>query len=119
MTSLTNISIGTNLLERQRIKHRTIQHRRLIHHQDAVYLTPRWAGCSLSQPAYWSQIIRRQDMVNESQVRELAMPKRGSNDEVTSRRSASAAAMVLRHPKSSKIAKTAAASALAQRSNRK
>lgn len=47
------------------------------------------------------------------------MPKRGSNSEVTSKRAASAAAKVLRDPKSSKAAKTAAALALTQRSNRK
>lgn len=47
------------------------------------------------------------------------MPKRGPNSEVTSKRAASAAANVLRDPKSSKAAKTAAASALTQRSNRK
>lgn len=43
------------------------------------------------------------------------MPK---NTEVTSKRAASAAAKVLRNPKSSKAAKTAAASALTQRPNR-
>lgn len=42
---------------------------------------------------------------------------RGS--EVTSKRAASAAAKVLRDPRSSKAAKTAAASALTQRPNRK
>ncbi len=47
------------------------------------------------------------------------MPKRESNGEVTSKRAASAAAKVLRDPKSSKAAKTAAASALTQRLNRK
>jgi hypothetical protein len=47
------------------------------------------------------------------------MPKCGSNSEVTSKRAASAAAKVLRDPKSSKAAKTAAASALTQRPNRK
>lgn len=46
------------------------------------------------------------------------MVKRASN-EVTSKRAASAAAKVLRNPKSSKAAKTAAASALTQRPNRK
>lgn len=45
--------------------------------------------------------------------------KCGSNSEVTSKRAASAAAKVLRDPKSSKAAKTAAASALTQRSNGK
>ena len=47
------------------------------------------------------------------------MPKRGPNSEVTSKRAASAAAKVLRNPKSSKAAKTAAASALTQRPNKK
>ncbi|WP_165435110.1 hypothetical protein [Bradyrhizobium sp. Leo121] len=47
------------------------------------------------------------------------MPKRGSNREVTSKKAASAAAKVLRDPKSSKSAKTAAASALTQRPNTK
>lgn len=41
------------------------------------------------------------------------------NSEVTSKRAASAASKVLRNPKSSKAAKTAAASALTQRPNRK
>lgn len=40
-------------------------------------------------------------------------------NEVTSRRAASAAAKVLHDPRSSKAAKTAAASALTQRPNRK
>ena len=39
--------------------------------------------------------------------------------EVTSKRAASAASSVLRNPNSSKAAKTAAASALTQRPNRK
>jgi hypothetical protein len=47
------------------------------------------------------------------------MPKRGSKGEVTSNRAASAAAKVLRNPSSSKAAKTAAASALTQRPNKK
>ena len=42
-----------------------------------------------------------------------------SNKEVTSAKTASAAAKVLRNPKSSKAAKSAAASALTQRPNRK
>ena len=46
------------------------------------------------------------------------MSKR-KNTEVTSKRAASAASKVLRNPKSSKAAKTAAASALTQRPNRK
>ncbi len=41
------------------------------------------------------------------------------NNEVTSKRAATAASKVLRNPKSSKAAKTAAASALTQRPNRK
>ena len=44
--------------------------------------------------------------------------KRGNN-EVTSKKAASAAAKVLRDPKSSKAAKTAAGSALTQRPNRR
>ena len=47
------------------------------------------------------------------------MPKRPPNREVTSKRAASAAAKVLRNPRSSKAAKTAAGSALTQRPNRK
>ncbi|SSC70246.1 unnamed protein product [Ciceribacter sp. T2.26MG-112.2] len=47
------------------------------------------------------------------------MPKRGSKGEVTSKKAASAAGKVLRDPKSSKAAKTAAASALTQRPNKK
>lgn len=46
------------------------------------------------------------------------MPKR-QNSEVTSQKAASAAGRVLRDPKSSKAAKTAAASALTQRPNQK
>jgi len=45
--------------------------------------------------------------------------KRGSNKEVTGKKAASAASKVLRDPKSSKAAKTAAASALTQRPNKK
>ena len=44
---------------------------------------------------------------------------RKSKIEVTSKKAASAASKVLRNPKSSKDAKTAAASALAQRPNKK
>jgi len=44
---------------------------------------------------------------------------RKGNREVTSKRAASAAAKVLRNPKSSKAAKTAAGSALTQRPNKK
>lgn len=46
------------------------------------------------------------------------MAKR-TNNEVTSKKAASAASKVLRNPKSSKAAKTAAGSALTQRPNRK
>ena len=44
---------------------------------------------------------------------------RKRNTEVTSKRAASAASKVLRNPRSSKAAKTAAGSALAQRPNRR
>ena len=44
---------------------------------------------------------------------------RKSNNEVTSKRAGSAASKVLRNPKSSKAAKTAAGSALTQRPNKK
>ncbi len=47
------------------------------------------------------------------------MAKRVSNREVTSKMAASAASKVLRDPKSSKTAKTAAGSALTQRPNKK
>jgi len=47
------------------------------------------------------------------------MRKRGSKIEITSKRTASAAAKVLCNPNSSKLAKTAAASALTQRPNNK
>jgi hypothetical protein len=47
------------------------------------------------------------------------MAKRSSNQEVTSKKAASAASKVLRNPKSSKAAKTAAGSALTQRPNKK
>jgi len=46
------------------------------------------------------------------------MAKR-KNNEVTGKKAATAAARVLRDPKSSKAAKSAAASALTQRPNRK
>ena len=46
------------------------------------------------------------------------MPKK-SNSEVTSKKAASVASKVLRNPKSSKAAKTAAGSALTQRPNKK
>ena len=48
-----------------------------------------------------------------------AMPKGGSNKEVTSKKAASAASKVLRNPRSGEAAKTAAASALTQRPNKK
>jgi hypothetical protein len=44
---------------------------------------------------------------------------KNKNSEVTSKKAASAASEVLRDPKSSKAAKSAAASALTQRPNRK
>lgn len=44
---------------------------------------------------------------------------RKTNSEVTSKKAASAASKVLRDPKASKAAKTAAGSALTQRPNRK
>jgi len=47
------------------------------------------------------------------------MPKRSPNREVTSKKAGSAASKVLRDPKSSKAAKSAAASALTQRPNKK
>ena len=47
------------------------------------------------------------------------MAKRTSNSEVTGKKAASAASKVLRDPKSSKAAKTAAGSALTQRPNKK
>lgn len=47
------------------------------------------------------------------------MTKGKSRNEVTSKRAATAASAVLRDPKSSKAAKTAAASALTQRVKRK
>ena len=45
--------------------------------------------------------------------------KKSRNNEVTGKKAASAAARILRNPKSSKDAKSAAASALTQRPNRK
>lgn len=47
------------------------------------------------------------------------MPKRSPNREVTGKKAASAASTVLRDPKSSKAAKSAAASALTRRPNKK
>lgn len=47
------------------------------------------------------------------------MPKHGSKGEVTSRPAGAAASKSLRDPKGSKVAKTAAASALTQRPNMK
>ena len=58
-------------------------------------------------------------MVIGARIGRQVMPKRGSKGEVTSNRAASAAAKVLRNPNSSKAAKTAAASALTQRPNKK
>jgi hypothetical protein len=58
-------------------------------------------------------------MVIGARIGRQGMPKRGSKGEVTSKRAASAAAKVLRNPNSSKVAKTAAASALTQRPNKK
>ena len=58
-------------------------------------------------------------MVIGARTGRQGMPKRGSKGEVTSKRAASAAAKVLRTPSSSKAAKTAAASALTQRPNKK
>jgi len=53
-----------------------------------------------------------------SSQEKVNMAKR-KNSEVTSKKAASAAGRVLRDPKSSKAAKTAAASALTQRPNQK
>ncbi len=47
------------------------------------------------------------------------MPKRTQNREVTSKKAASAASKFLRDPRSNKAAKSAAASALTQRPNKK
>lgn len=59
-------------------------------------------------------------MVASRKTREgKAMPKRSPNREVTRKKAASAASTVLRDPKSSKAAKSAAASALTQRPNKK
>ena len=58
-------------------------------------------------------------MVIGAPIGRQGMPKRGSKGEVTSKRAASAADKVLRNPSSSKAAKTAAASALTQRPNKK
>ncbi|HBC07222.1 MAG TPA: hypothetical protein DC046_06510 [Rhodospirillaceae bacterium] len=51
-------------------------------------------------------------------ARRVKVAKRTANREVTSKRAASAASKVLRDPRSSKAAKTAAGSALTQRPNR-
>ena len=51
--------------------------------------------------------------------KENIMAKSRSNKEVTSKKAATAASKVLRDPKSSAAAKTAAASALTQRPNKK
>ena len=58
-------------------------------------------------------------MVMGARIGRQGMPKRGSKGEVTSKRAASAAAKVLRTPTRSKAAKTAAASALTLRPNKK
>lgn len=58
-------------------------------------------------------------MAMGAQIGMQAMPKHSSNSEVTSKRAGSAAAKVLRNPNSGKAAKTAAASALTQRPNKK
>jgi putative transposase len=47
----------TSLLERERIKRKTIQHRRLMHRQTEPYLNRRWAGYSVRQRAIQSEII--------------------------------------------------------------
>ena len=47
------------------------------------------------------------------------MANRSTNKQVTSKRAASAASKVLRNPKSSKAAKTAAGSALSQRPSKR
>jgi len=52
-------------------------------------------------------------------IKDLHMSKKPKNNEVTSKKAASAASKVLRDPNSSKNAKTAAASALTQRPNKK
>ena len=57
--------------------------------------------------------------LDESIREEKAMPKRTQNREVTSEKAASAASKVLRDPRSNKAAKSAAASALTQRPNKK
>jgi hypothetical protein len=54
--------------------------------------------------------------VNGEEVKAMAGKK---NSEVTSKKAASAAAKVLRDPRSSKAAKSAAASALTQRPNKR
>lgn len=66
----------------------------------------------------------RRKMYDESQFGSIGkevseMAGRKKNSEVTSKKAASAASKVLRNPNSSKAAKTAAASALTQRPNRK
>jgi hypothetical protein len=49
----------------------------------------------------------------------MALPKLSPNREMTSKKAATAASKVLRDPKSSKAAKSAAAPALTQRPNKK
>lgn len=55
----------------------------------------------------------------QGRQQEEIMAKRAFKGEVTSKKAASAASQVLRDPKSSKAAKSAAASALTQRPNKK
>ena len=62
-----------------------------------------------------SSTVARARALRRREVIEMAK----SNKEVTSAKAASAAAKVLSNPKSSKAAKSAAASALTQRPNRK
>lgn len=61
---------------------------------------------------YFSKVQRQEE---RKEVNNMAK----SNSEVTSAKAASAASKVLRNPKSSPAAKTAAASALTQRPNKK
>lgn len=73
----------------------------------------------LSLPVYLVSPLARLVNGDPSRIGDKNMAKRTSGNEVTSKRAATAAAKVLRDPKSSKSAKTAAASALTQRPNRK
>lgn len=58
-------------------------------------------------------------MIHISQGKEVMFMARKGNHEVTSKKAASAASKVLRDPKASKAAKTAAGSALTQRPGKK